>query len=215
MFAQLSNIKKNYFLLLIIILLLVINDAVILKSCLFLSKNKEVYIKDNQKVLEKSVDSNNTINVDIKGAVKKPGVYAINNNMTVNDAIKMAGGLKKSATTSNINLSKKLFDQMVIIVSTKSSLKKNGVTEVRNDAVIQKTKEDSYSENTSENNSNLININYASLEELSSLSGVGESKAKAIISYRETNKFNSIEDIKNVSGIGDSLFEKIKNSITI
>ena len=64
-------------------------------------------------------------------------------------------------------------------------------------------------------NTGKVNINTASKEELLQVSGIGESKAESIIKYRETNKFNRIEDIKNVSGIGDSLYEKIKDYITV
>lgn len=78
---------------------------------------------------------------------------------------------------------------------------------LKNDACINN--------NQSTNTNNKININTASLEELQTLPGIGEAKAKDIITYRETNKFNTIEDIKNVSGIGDALFAKIKENITI
>ena len=62
----------------------------------------------------------------------------------------------------------------------------------------------------------LININTASLEQLQTLNGIGESKAKSIVEYRTTNgNFKSIEEIKNVSGISESLYEKIKDSISI
>lgn len=68
----------------------------------------------------------------------------------------------------------------------------------------------------SNKNENLININTASIEELMNITGIGESKAKSIIQYRDENgNFKVIEDIKNVSGIGDALFEKIKGSITV
>ena len=64
--------------------------------------------------------------------------------------------------------------------------------------------------------SKTIYLNSATMEEIQSLPGIGESKAKAIIKYREENgSFNNVEDIKNVSGIGDSLFEKIKDYITL
>ena len=81
---------------------------------------------------------------------------------------------------------------------------------LKNDACI--------STDTTNNKSNevtgLININTASLEQLQTLPGVGESKAKSIIEYRNKQKFEKIEDIKNVTGIGDSLFAKIKENIT-
>ena len=61
----------------------------------------------------------------------------------------------------------------------------------------------------------MININTASINELMTLTGIGESKAEAIIDYRNEKKFNTIEDLKNISGIGDSLFDKIKAHITV
>ena len=67
----------------------------------------------------------------------------------------------------------------------------------------------------SESNNKMININSATQEELMTLSGIGESKAKDIITYRTENAFTSIEDIKNVPGIGESLFAKIKENITV
>lgn len=155
--------------------------------------------------------------IDIKGSVKNPGVYEFNDNDRVIDAINLAGGLKKDANTSNINLSKKLESEMVIYVYSNEEIKnsKNNlscettcsteVIEVNN--CIEKT--------TVENKSNLVNINTATIEELQTLDGIGESKARSIINYRnEFGNFNSIEDIKNVSGIGDSLFVQIKDKIT-
>lgn len=80
--------------------------------------------------------------------------------------------------------------------------------EITNDACIE-TKND-----TEENI--LVNINTAGKDELTKIPGVGDSKAHAIIKYREENgDFNDIEDIKKVSGIGESLFEKIKDYITV
>ena len=71
------------------------------------------------------------------------------------------------------------------------------------------------SEVVSENNTK-VNINTADINTLTTISGIGESKAKSIIEYRNTSgNFNKIEDIMNVTGIGESLFEKIKNSITV
>ena len=77
------------------------------------------------------------------------------------------------------------------------------------------------SENLDDNgqisNLNKININTATVEELSeNLSGIGETIAKRIVEYREHNgEFTNIEDIKNVSGIGDKMFESIKDHICV
>ena len=158
--------------------------------------------------------------IDIKGSVKKPGVYEFKENDRVIDAINMAGGLKKNANTSNINLSEKLKSEMVIYVYSDSEIKKgnnalscNTICETKvieiNNCIEEKT-------NNNNTNNNLININIASLEELQTLTGIGESKAKNIIDYRTTNgSFKTIEEIKNISGIGDALFEKIKDKITV
>lgn len=156
--------------------------------------------------------------VDIKGSVKNPGVYEFNENDRVIDAIELAGGLKKNANTSNINLSKKLESEMVIYIFSDKEIK-NGSKTLSCDTTcntevieINNCVENSTNENES---SSLVNINTATIEELQTLSGIGESKAKNIIEYRNTNgNFKSIEEIKNISGIGDSLYEKIKDKIT-
>ncbi|MCW1361043.1 ComEA family DNA-binding protein [Campylobacter sp. US33a] len=60
-----------------------------------------------------------------------------------------------------------------------------------------------------------ININTATLEELKTLKGIGDAKAKAILEYRKDQNFTSIEDIKKINGIGDKIFEGIKNDIVV
>lgn len=220
LFAQLSIIRKNYFLLLICLLLIIINDAIILGDFYTLKSKKATVISD-LKISDdnKSEKINDNIYVDIKGYVKKPGVYEVNDHMTVNDVIKKAGGLKKNATTDNINLSKKVSDQMVIIVSSKKVIKeKNNNVITINDALIKNEESALITTNEVTNintENNFININTATIDELLNIPGIGKSKADAIISYREKEKFNTIEDIKNVSGIGDALFEKIKEYITV
>lgn len=173
----------------------------------------------------KSEDEIKEIVVDVKGAVVNPGVYRLLDGSYVYEAIQMAGGLLETANTSVLNLSKRLTDSMVIIVYTSdeiNSLKEDNVQieyvevevpcecpDTMNDACIEESKND-------EVISSLISINTANVEELLNISGIGESKAKAIVSYRDENGlFKTIEDIKNVSGIGDALFEKIKNQITV
>ena len=213
LYALILKIKENYYFILIFILLIVINDAIIL-SDFYSLKNNEVKIIDNTKLKETVKDDTKDLFVDIKGEVKKEGVYKVTSGMTVNDVIKLAGGLKKSAFTKNINLSKRVFDEMVIIVYSKSSLN-NNVNNNKNDALIKNEEKALISSSNSSSNLSLVNINTATIEELLTLSGIGNSKAEAIIKYRESNKFNTIDDIKNISGIGDSLFEKIKDYISV
>ena len=140
------------------------------------------------------------------------------------DVIDKAGGLTKNANTRFINLSKILNDGEVIVVYSNAEIKKaekEKIIYVDTPCVCEEIKNDScYNENSSSQNnnnvSNIININSASLGELMTLSGIGESKAKAIIKYREENgKFISVEDIIKVNGISETIYSKIKNNITI
>ena len=196
-----------------------------------LNKNKYDDIEVVTNIVKEENDNkeetkNITYNVDIKGAVKNPGVYKISSDLTVNDAIILAGGLTKEADTSVTNLAKKVTDEMVIIIYTKNEVKNSNIVDtvikvvekecvcpnIQNDGCLNTEIKDNISNN--ENNS-LVNINTASIEELQTIDGIGESKAKSIVEYRKNNGlFKSIEDIKNIDGIGDKLYETIKVYIT-
>lgn len=217
---QFKRNKKEYIIILLLILIIIIK----LSSNVLLNKKIEVkeapLLASNKKIIKK-------IKVDVKGSVNNPGVYELEENSRVIDAINLAGGLTENANTSNINLSLKLKDEMIIIVYSNEQMNeyknKNTKTEyvyveiekcpdLMNDACINKTSMTSQTDETS----SIISINTATLEQLKSLPGIGDSKASDIIKYREKEgNFQTIEDIKNVSGIGDSLFEKIKDYITI
>lgn len=155
--------------------------------------------------------------VDIKGAVKKPGVYLVNENSIIKDIIDLAGGLKSNATTSNLNLAEKVTESMVITVNTKSELttKKTTTPNSNNTSEVCTTKIISSCDTNNETSSTLVNINTASKEELMSVPNIGSSKADSIIIYRNEKKFTKIEDIMNVSGIGEALYVKIKDHITV
>ena len=197
------------------IILILIGIAVLLSTVIFIIyTNNE---NSNEEVIDifKEENNENEVVVDIKGMVANPGVYEVNTTFRVNDVITLAGGLTEGADTSLINLAKIVEDEMIIIIYSKEEILekfKNEVCicdcpEIKNDACIEV--------NTGEENI-LVNINTASKEELMKVSGIGESKAEAIIEYRQSNgNFNTIEDIKNVSGIGEALFEKIKDYITV
>ena len=216
------------------IFLILLGIAIILTGAIFIlyknyeSKNEEVIdiFKDEieeeetSKVTEDKVEeevTSNKVIVDIKGMVANPGVYEVESTKRVNDVIEMAGGLTENADTSLINLAKIVTDEMTIIIYSKDEVLEKYKEEVcvcdcpliTNDACIN-------NDSTSTEENKVVNINTASKEELMTISGLGEAKAEAIIKYREENgNFKTIEDIKNVLGIGDSLFEKIKDYITV
>lgn len=187
---------------------------------------KETIEKKKKEVKEEKI---NYYYVDIKGAVKNPGVYKIEEGKRIIDAINASGGLTEKSDTSIINLSKKLYDEMLIIVYTFDEIKEYKNKNLEMEEINKKMSEklvcpdksnDSCINNNSKNNevssNSKVSINTATLDELMSISGIGESKAKEIIKYREENgNFETIDEVTNVSGIGDALFEKIKDSITV
>ena len=157
-----------------------------------------------------------------------PGVYEIDENSRVIDAINISGGLIEGANTSYINLSKKVTDEMIIIVYSNEeieSFKENNKEIIYvekececpdniNDACISEDKETNI--NKEESTDNLVSINTGTKEELMTLDGIGESKAQAIIDYRLKNgNFLNLEDLMNVSGIGEKAYSKIKDNIKL
>lgn len=233
-----KQIKKYKYLITIILILSIIVLGIIIK--INLDKNKELNIDNEIFSYEKEEDVKEKISeykVDIKGAIANPGVYIGNDNTRVIDVIDMAGGLLENSDITVINLSKKVFDEMVIIIYTKEEVEKmlngeeinydNIITDkeilfpdIKNDAVIEEETNTSNNESVKEESKteeiSIVNINTASIEELDSLPGIGSSKAQNIIDYRNVNgKFGSIEEILNVNGIGTAIYEQIKTYITV
>jgi competence protein ComEA len=165
--------------------------------------------KNNSSSTSKEVNvpiKDKNIVVEIKGEVNKPDVYTLNEDSIIKELIEAAGGLTENADLSSINRAKKLQNHELIYISNKNDIKKE--LESTNLEVTPSINEVS--------SNSIININTATLEELKTLNGIGDSKAKSIIEYREqSGGFKSKEDIKNVDGIGDKMFEKIKDSIDI
>lgn len=196
---------------------------------------KEIDIMEEIQVPEVQEEMEIFYKVDIKGAVKKTGVYALKKGSRIIDVINIAGGLLNNADTTVINLSKYITDEMVIVIYTKEQVenfKKVIEEEKQSDKqcviyneIIQndgcKNSEEEKNENEQENNYNVeldqkISINTADISLLMELPNIGESKAKSIIEYRSNNgPFITIEDIMKVSGIGEKLFESIKEYITV
>lgn len=148
---------------------------------------------------EESTTLEAVIFVDIKGEVKKPGVYQMKVGDRVKDAIDAAGGLTAEADSQKVNLAQRVEDQMVIVVpKVGEEAEKIPAGETRKEAAKD----------------GKVNINTATVEELKTLKGVGEKKAEAIIEYRKKNgSFKTKEDLMKVRGIGKKLFESFEERI--
>ena len=140
------------------------------------------------------------ITVDVKGAVKSPGIYDLPVGSRVNDAVQKAGGLTDNADSKSLNLAQKISDEALVYVPTKE--------EVAN--------QESYSNATGNKESKKVNLNKASLEELKQVKGLGAKRAQDIIDHRESNgNFKSVDELKKVSGIGAKTIEKLKEYVTV
>lgn len=128
------------------------------------------------------------------GKWKVRGIFEVEDGTRIYEAIELAGGETIDADLTRLNLAKIVSDEEKIVVPKKVILE----------------------ESETEGESSIVNINTATVEKLSTLTGIGKSTAEKIVKYREENGyFNSIEDIMNVSGIGESKFNSIKDNITI
>lgn len=140
--------------------------------------------------------------VQIAGAVKNPGVYEINDDTRLFMVIEKAGGLNPDADIRSLNQAGILKDGESIYIQT-----------------IEEAKEAALNEELGINTEDIdgkVNLNTADMERLMTLPGIGQSKAKQIIDYRETNgSFSSIEEIMEIQGIKEGVFSKIKDSIKV
>lgn len=144
------------------------------------------------------------VTVDVKGAVKKPGVYQLKSSSRVHDALLKAGGMTDEADLKSINQAQKLVDEAVVYVA------KVG------ENVVDVTTNTSASSATSQAKSGLVNLNTATEADFQTISGIGQKRAQDIIAYREANgKFKSVDDLKNVTGIGAKTLEKLKEYVTV
>ena len=142
------------------------------------------------------------ITVDVKGAVKSPGIYDLPVGSRVNDAVQKAGGLTEQADSKSLNLAQKVSDEALVYVPTKGE-----------ESASQQTGSGTASSTSKEKK---VNLNKSSLEELKQVKGLGGKRAQDIIDHRETNgKFKSVDELKKVSGIGAKTIEKLKDYVTV
>ena len=161
------------------------------------SSDKEVKKEEKDESPEQDL-----ITVDVKGAVKSPGIYDLPVGSRVHDAVQKAGGLTEEADSKSLNLAQKVSDEALVYVPTKGE-----------EAVSQQTASWTTASTSKDKK---VNLNKASLEELKQVKGLGGKRAQDIIDHREANgKFKSVDELKKVSGIGAKTIEKLKDYVTV
>lgn len=145
--------------------------------------------------------------VDVRGAVAKPGVYALPSGSRVQDALVLAGDVANSAEIRGLNMARKLNDGEQLYIPTAGEATAAPIaTASKGDKVPTPTKTPL----------GKINLNTATIEELDALPGIGPAIAQRIVEYRTQNGgFKQPEDLKKVRGIGDVLFSQVKDYITV
>ena len=182
-----------------VLLLLVGVGGLLLKKDEVVEETEAVVTTVLAEKTEESTTLEAVIFVDIKGEVKKPGVYQMKVGDRVKDALDAAGGLTAEADSQKVNLAQRVEDQMVIVVPKVGEEAEAIPAGATSKEVSKEGK---------------VNINTATVEELKTLKGVGEKKAEAIIEYRKKNgSFKTKEDLMKVRGIGKKLFESFEERI--
>ena len=185
-------------------------------------------LENNENIKNKETNKNKIV-IYIIGEVKQEGVYELDEDSRISDAIEKAGGTKENADLSQINLAYKIEDGMRIYIPQKGELvqDKEKIEDKTQEVVTGKSTDittsiqvnansNSSTNKNSKTNIEKININKATQTELETLPGVGPSTAEKIIDYRKQNgNFKNIEDIMNVNGIGESKYNKIKDLISV
>ena len=177
---------------------------------------------DRTELSDASSEEAKTLVVHICGAVSAPGVYELPAGSRIIDAVEAGGGFLPEADEACCNLAEEIVDGCQIYIMTKSESCADGQTEKKAgiqtspDSDMQTTDRNVRSNSTTALENGLVNLNTADVAALMTLPGIGESRAKAIISYREQHgAFAKIEDIMKISGIKQAAFSKIKDKITV
>ena len=158
---------------------------------------------DDWKKQKETLKSDQTVQVYVCGEVAAPGVYQLKDGMRICDAVEAAGGLTKAASREYWNLAEKLSDGQMIYFPTEEEARERKASAEAAGATVEES-------------DGRIDINTADAAQLVTIPGIGETRAAAILAYREKNgPFAKVEDIMQVSGIKSALFEKMKDYITI
>ncbi len=162
--------------------------------------------QDPEKGQEEASGEPADIYVQVSGAVNQPGVYKLPEGSRIFEAVELAGGTTQEADLASVNQAQILSDGQMIYVyavgeEPRSGLEPEGTGQTGQDQEAGDGK---------------VNLNTASLEELMTLPGIGQSKAEDIISWREENGgFDSVEDIMQIQGIKEGIFSRIEDRIKV
>lgn len=176
--------------------------CMIIGGVFLLSQSNQTILQQPSAVLEQStvlVEEQTTQEpsrqwyVDVKGAVRKPGVYPVGEQMRVKDVIDLAGGVSPEADVNQVNFAQLVSDEMVVVIPT--------VHETAQTVTIPQSRK--------------VNLNTASKEELMTLKGIGEKKAEAIIVLREQSRLRKLDDLKQIKGMSDKIIETLKEHVSL
>ena len=161
-------------------------------------------------------DKSDDCYIQITGAVNKPGVYQCANGTRLFQLVDMAGGFRVDSYTDNLNLASEVYDGDKILIYTLDDANYILFTGGELNSFGSSGSSGNSGSNSSAGNGGQVNINTASIEELTTLTGIGETRARAIIEYRQqAGGFSSKEELKNVSGIGETTYGKLSDQICV
>lgn len=152
-----------------------------------------------------SSSSSRLIKVDVKGSVHRPGVVSLPTDSRVADAIAAAGGTTDQADLNQVNLAAKLVDGGQVLIPDKQHSSAAGAAGTNASGAA-----------TGSSSGGKVDLNHATAAELDQLPGIGSSRAKAIVEYRESQgPFQSVDDLKKVKGFGDKLVDQLRDLVVV
>ena len=154
--------------------------------------------------------------VYVCGEVEEPGVYMLESGDRIYEAVEMAGGMTADAGTCAVNLAESVYDGLMVYIPDREEAAGMAGSGVSAGGSGAKAGEGTSGGTASSPEDGRLNLNTASLAELMTLSGIGQTKAQAVLNYRDVHGgFSSVEEIMNVDGIKEGLYNRIRDQIKV